>query len=72
MASIDSANINDINLNTNRALPFGADYLAVTSYSGDNPTQIKYYKGGDMGKLIVTVDITYDGSGNVLTYRETR
>jgi hypothetical protein len=43
------------------------DYLAVTSYSGNNPLVVVYKQGGAAGTIVGTLTMTYDGSGNVLT-----
>ncbi len=50
------------------SLPYQSDYFAITSYSGSNPLQIVYKKGGANGEICATVNLTYDGSGNLLTY----
>jgi hypothetical protein len=42
------------------------DYIANT-YSGTNLTVAVFRRGGASGKIVATLTMTYDGSGNVLT-----
>ena len=42
------------------------DYIANT-YTGSNLTKVEFKRGGSSGKLVATLDMTYDGSGNLLT-----
>jgi hypothetical protein len=42
------------------------DYIANT-YTGSNLTKVEFKRGGSGGKLVATLDMTYDGSGNLLT-----
>jgi hypothetical protein len=42
------------------------DYIANT-YTGNNPTQTVFKRGGASGKIVLTLTMTYDGSGNLLT-----
>lgn len=44
------------------------DHLENT-YDGSNLTDVHYYRGGvqDSGKLVAHLQLTYDGSGNLLT-----
>ena len=42
------------------------DYIACT-YAGANLTQAVYRLGGASGTIIATLNMTYDGSGNLLT-----
>lgn len=39
------------------------------SYTGSNLTTVEYFRGGqqDSGKLVAKMELTYDGSGNILT-----
>jgi hypothetical protein len=53
------------------SLPFGADYLAQSNPDGNGNYQtITYKTGGASGVTVKTITLTFDGSGNVLTYSE--
>ena len=43
------------------------DY-SINTWTGSNLTQIGYKQGGASGVTVATVTMTYDGSGNLLTY----
>lgn len=42
------------------------DYISL-SYAGSNLTQVVYKLGGSGGTTVATLDLTYDGSNNLLT-----
>jgi hypothetical protein len=42
------------------------DYISLT-YSGSNPTMAVYRNGGPSGTIVATVNMTYDGGGNLIT-----
>lgn len=42
------------------------DYI-VNTYTGSNLTKTQFKRGGASGKVVATLDMTYDGSGNLLT-----
>ena len=42
------------------------DYIENTN-TGNNPTQTVFRRGGASGKIVLTLTMTYDGSGNLLT-----
>ena len=46
------------------------DYISNT-YTGANLTQVEYRSGGASGRVVATVDMTYDGSNNLLTVTAT-
>jgi hypothetical protein len=46
--------------------PAEYDYIDL-SYTGSNLTQVVYKLGGAAGTVVTTLDLTYDGSGNLLT-----
>ena len=46
------------------------DYISC-SYTGSNLTQVVYKDGGSSGTVVATLDLTYDGSGNLLTVTKT-
>jgi hypothetical protein len=73
MDPIQQQSLNNINNQTYKALPYGADALKITAYDGnDNPLTVEYYKGGPNGKLLITVSLSYDGNGNLTGYTESR
>jgi hypothetical protein len=39
------------------------------TYTGNELTTVEYFRGGqqDSGKLVAKMELTYDGSGNLLT-----
>ena len=43
------------------------------TYSGTNLSTVKYFRGGaqSAGKLVAQIELTYDGSGNLLTVTRT-
>jgi hypothetical protein len=42
------------------------DFIENT-YTGSNLTKVEFKRGGSGGKIVATLDMTYDGSGNLLT-----
>lgn len=42
------------------------DYI-VNTYTGSNLTKVEFKRGGASGKIVATLDMTYDGSNNLLT-----
>jgi hypothetical protein len=42
------------------------DFIENT-YTGSNLTKVEFKRGGSGGKVVATLDMTYDGSGNLLT-----
>ena len=38
-----------------------------TTYTGSNLTKVEFKRGGSGGKIVATLDMTYDGSNNLLT-----
>ena len=51
-------------------VPGEYDYIAIT-YTGSNITQVVYKTGGSGGTTVATLDLTYDGSNNILTVTRT-
>ena len=46
----------------------------LNTYTGNNLTEVKYYRGGQQanGKLVAVIQLTYDGSDNLLTVTRTK
>ena len=42
------------------------DFIQNT-YTGSNLTKAEFKRGGSSGKVVATLDMTYDGSNNLLT-----
>ena len=42
------------------------DFIQNT-YTGSNLTKVEFKRGGSGGKVVATLDMTYDGSDNLLT-----
>jgi hypothetical protein len=42
------------------------DFIQNT-YTGSNLTKVEFKRGGSGGKVVATLDMTYDGSSNLLT-----
>ena len=42
------------------------DYIENT-YTGSNLTKVEFKRGGASGKVVATLNMTYDGSSNLLT-----
>lgn len=58
-------------VNSYRTLPFNADYLEQSNPDVNGNFQtITYKRGGASGITVRTISLTYDSSGNVLTYLE--
>jgi hypothetical protein len=43
------------------------DYISNTYDGSGNLTGVAYYRGGSGGKLVATLTLTYNVSGNLLT-----
>lgn len=53
------------------SLPFGADYMAQSNADANGNYQtITYKTGGAAGTTVKTITLTFDSSGNVLTYSQ--
>lgn len=47
------------------------DYISNTYDLSNNLTQVVYKLGGASGTIVCTLDMTYDGNGNLLTVTRT-
>lgn len=59
-------------LNINQqSLPFGADYFIQSNADSNGNYQTIIYKtGGSGGTTVKTITLTFDSTGNILTYTE--
>ena len=43
------------------------DYIGLTNDANGNPTTVVYRSGGSSGQIVATVNMTYDGSGYLVS-----
>jgi YD repeat-containing protein len=43
------------------------DYIGITNDANGNPTTVVYRSGGASGQIVSTVNMTYDGSGYLVS-----